>query len=65
MITFVLAVLFIIFGGWMFINPKGALDFKVAMGKKAGIKMTPSKKTYKVYKWLGLALLAIGAFILF
>lgn len=65
MIQFVLAVLFIIFGGWAFINPKSALDFKVDMAKKIGIKMTPSKKTYKYYKYLGLALLAIGIFMLF
>lgn len=65
MIQFTLAVLFIVFGGWMFINPKSALDFKINMAKKIGIKMTPSKKTYKIYKYLGLALLAIGIFILF
>ncbi len=63
-VELVLGILFMVFGGWAFISPKSALDFKVAWAKKFGIKMTPSKKTYKMFRYVGLVLLAIGIFIL-
>lgn len=64
MIEFILGLFLLGVGGWMFFDPKGALDFKVKMGKKWGIKMVPSAKTYKMYKYLGIVLAILGLLVL-
>ena len=55
-----IAILFVGFGIWAFVDPKGAFAFKANMAKNFGVKMTASPKTYKAVKYLGLALAIVG-----
>lgn len=58
------AVLFIGFGLWTFIDPKGAFAFKTKVVKSWGVTMTASPKSYKVMRFIGLAVAIVG-FLLF
>jgi hypothetical protein len=52
-------------GIWATISPKGALDFKIKVGKSMGAKIIPSKKTYTYYRYVGIGLIVLGLLILF
>gem|GEM_PF-4513440 len=58
-----IAILFIGFGIWAYVDPKGAFTFKANIAKNFGVKMTASPKTYKVVKYMGIALAVIGFLI--
>lgn len=57
-------ILFIGFGIWTFVDPKGAFDFKTKVVKSWGVTMTASPKSYKVMRYIGLAVAIVG-FLLF
>lgn len=55
-----LSFLFIGFGIWAFIDPKGAFSFKANLAKNLGVKMIASPKTYKAVKYMGIVLAIVG-----
>jgi hypothetical protein len=60
----IFGLIFLIFGSWMIISPKSALDFKVGIARSMGAKISVSKKTVSSFRWLGVVVLAIGLILL-
>lgn len=58
-------VLFVLLGGWFFLSPKSAFDFKAKWAKMMGVTMTGGKKAHAYFKYVGLFLLGVGVYILF
>lgn len=61
----ILGIVIVALGGWAFLDPKSCLDMKVKWAKMFGVKMVPSKKTYQMYKWVGVAAVLVGLYIIF
>ena len=57
-------VLFIIFGLWVFLFPKSALNMKIKWAKLFGAKLTVSKKTETFYKYVGIVAIVVGLIFL-
>ncbi len=51
-------------GIWFFISPSSAADFKKNLVKTFGGKLTGGKKLTSTYKWVGIALFAVGLILL-
>lgn len=60
----IIGILFIILGGWAFADSKGFLDMKVRWAKMFGIKMVLSKKTYQMYRYVGIAGILAGLYLI-
>lgn len=59
-----LGLFFTGFGLFAFFSPKGAFNFKASIAKSFGVKMIAGKKTYKMVKWMGAVLTAVGILML-
>ncbi|MEK7186389.1 MAG: hypothetical protein AAB675_03415 [Patescibacteria group bacterium] len=64
MVQIWLGFILLIAGVWFFISPKSAFEFRKKMVEMLGGKITGSKKLTGAYKWVGIALFAIGVILL-
>lgn len=55
-----IAILLMGIGIWTFISPKGAFQFKAKLLKSIGVTATASPKSFRTFKYIGLALTVVG-----
>jgi hypothetical protein len=61
----VIGFLFVVLGGLSVVDPKKAWSIRTYIGRKFfGVTYKPSKKTFQLYKYLGIVYIVIGLLLL-